>query len=148
MKLIAYDEGKRLFVLDNGRFAYTIYVNDAGYLETVYFGASRAEYGDIDCVRGAWESASPHYDVARGVELGYADKFKSDAAPLEISPHGVWDKRGAPVILRGLDAEKRYHNDFDGQVHTGEYYMRVGLNFSREWLQEFDCRRVLLTEAK
>ena len=52
------------------------------------------------------------------------------------------------VRLRGLDAEKRYRNDFDGQVHTGEYYMRVGLNFSREWLQEFDCRRVLLTEAK
>ena len=110
MKLIAYDEGKRLFVLDNGRFAYTIYVNDAGYLETVYFGASRAEYGDIDCVRGAWESASPHYDVARGVELGYADKFKSDAAPLEISPHGVWDKRGAPVILRGADGA--FETDF------------------------------------
>ena len=110
MKLISYDEGKRLFVLDNGTFAYTIYVNDAGYLETVYFGASRAEYGDIDCVRGAWESASPHYDVARGVEVGYADKFKSDAAPLEISPHGVWDKRGAPVILRGADGA--FETDF------------------------------------
>ena len=50
------------------------------------------------------------------------------------------------IRLRGLDGEKRYRNDFDGQTHTGEYYMRVGLNFSREWLGEFDCRLVLLTE--
>ena len=51
------------------------------------------------------------------------------------------------IRLRGLDASARYRNDYDGCVHSGAYYMQVGLNFSREALGEFDCRLVLLTKV-
>ena len=51
------------------------------------------------------------------------------------------------IRLRGLDASARYRNDYDGCVHSGAYYMQVGLNFSREALGEFDCRFVLLTKV-
>lgn len=109
-KLITYDEKRRLFVLDNGSMGYAIYVNDAGYLETVYFGQSRAEYADFDCIRNAGEFATPHYDCTAEREQGYRDGFRADAAPLEISSHGLFDKRGAPIILRGGDGG--YETDF------------------------------------
>ena len=52
------------------------------------------------------------------------------------------------VRLKGLDEKKRYRNTLDEQVHTGEYYMRIGLNLSRYWPQEFSHRLILLTEEK
>ena len=48
--------------------------------------------------------------------------------------------------LRGLDGKKRYYNTLDGHTHTGEYYMRVGLNLSNGWLTEFSHKLILLTE--
>ena len=48
--------------------------------------------------------------------------------------------------LRGLDVGKRYHNTLDGCTHTGEYYMRVGLNLSNGWLTEFSHKLIILTE--
>ena len=51
------------------------------------------------------------------------------------------------VRLKGLDARKRYRNTLDGQVHTGEYYEKIGLNFSEAWMNEFSHALVLLTEV-
>ena len=42
--MITYHEDARMFVLDNGSMGNAIYVNDAGYLETVYF---RQTYGGL-----------------------------------------------------------------------------------------------------
>ena len=50
------------------------------------------------------------------------------------------------VKLKGLDAKKKYRNTLDNQVHSGEYYARIGLNLSREWLEEFSHRLIVLTE--
>ena len=50
------------------------------------------------------------------------------------------------VKLKGLDAKKMYRNTLDNQVHSGEYYARIGLNLSREWLEEFSHRLIVLTE--
>ena len=52
------------------------------------------------------------------------------------------------VRLRGLREDASYFNTLDGCVHTGEYYMRVGLNLSRECFPEFSHRLILLTEEK
>ena len=50
--------------------------------------------------------------------------------------------------LRGLDKNARYHNDYEDAVHTGEYYMNVGVNYSREWPDEFTCRLIILTKVE
>ena len=52
-------------------------------------------------VRDAGSLGSPRYVFSEGREQEYADGFFRNAAPLEFSPHATWDKRGAPVILRG-----------------------------------------------
>ena len=101
--MISYNKALRLLTLDNKRIGYAVYVNDAGYLETVYFGKHLASYADFSCIRDGKGYATPVYDAAAGEEYFYADGFKADVAPLEISPHGVWDKRGAPVIVRGAN---------------------------------------------
>ncbi len=101
--MIRYNKQARILALDNGSIGYAIYINDAGYLETVYFGKSLGDYSDFTCARKAGEYATPRYSVAEGRDVGYRDGFKADCAPLEISPHGLTDKRGAPVIIRGED---------------------------------------------
>ena len=83
--MIRYDKKTRILVLDNKSIGYAVYMNDAGYPETLYFGRSLSDYADFDCVRRAGEFSTPRYDAASGKETGYADAFKFDAAPLEIS---------------------------------------------------------------
>ena len=41
-------ENGRLFTLTNGRIAYVVYLNDAGYLETLYFGGTPGEPAACD----------------------------------------------------------------------------------------------------
>ncbi len=101
--MIRFSKTTRILVLDNRSIGYAVYVNDAGYLETVYFGKRLSGYTDFDCVRNAGPKATLYYDRESGTEKGYADGFKADSAPLEVSPHGLWDKRGAPIIVRSKE---------------------------------------------
>ena len=103
MEQLIHCENGRLFTLTNGRIAYVVYLNDAGYLETLYFGGTPGEPAacDLAAVRDAGSLGSPRYVFLEGREEEYADGFFRNAAPLEFSPHATWDKRGAPVILRG-----------------------------------------------
>jgi alpha-galactosidase len=50
--------------------------------------------------------------------------------------------------LKGLSKDARYHNDYEDATHTGEYYMHVGINYSRDWLEEFTCRLIVLTRVE
>lgn len=50
------------------------------------------------------------------------------------------------VKLPGLKDERRYRNDFNGEVHTGEFYRTVGINFSPKWFDEFHSELVHLKE--
>ena len=101
--MIRYDREKRLLVLGNGSISYVIYMNSAGYLETLYFGRAVKDAAEVLCARGTNYGASSYYDAASGEERCYPDHFKADRAPLECSPHAVADKRGAPVIVRGAN---------------------------------------------
>ncbi len=48
--------------------------------------------------------------------------------------------------LLGLKDDYFYHNDFDDQVHSGQYYRLVGLRLSRFWFNEFTCRIIKITK--
>ena len=48
--------------------------------------------------------------------------------------------------LQGLDANKKYKNNFDNKVYSGEYYMELGINLTR-WLDEFKTFLIILDEV-
>lgn len=117
--------------LTNGSVSYTVYINEAGYLETVYFGPALAADTDFSCVRNGGEDATRVYDMRRGEERLRADGFMEHCAPLEVSTHGLLDKRGAPVVVRAADGttetDFRYvgHRRFAGaHVPEGLPHMR------------------------
>ena len=45
--------------------------------------------------------------------------------------------------LQGLDENKYYRNSHDGKTYKGEYYQKIGLNFSK-WLNEFSTYVIVL----
>ena len=49
--------------------------------------------------------------------------------------------------LQGLDPNKNYKNNYDNKVHSGEYYMELGLNLTR-WFDEFKTLLIILEEVK
>lgn len=98
--MVTYLPERQLVVCKNAGMAYVVYINAEGYLETVYYGRPLADYGDFDAVRNAHDYATYSYDFADGREERSPDGFKADCAPLEISPNGLYDKRGAPVLIR------------------------------------------------
>ena len=49
--------------------------------------------------------------------------------------------------LQGLDPNKNYINNYDNKVHSGEYYMELGLNLTR-WFDEFKTLLIILEEVK
>lgn len=49
--------------------------------------------------------------------------------------------------IEGLDQNKRYYNSFDKQIYSGDYYHKIGLNFTR-WFNEFEAILVILKEVK
>jgi len=51
------------------------------------------------------------------------------------------------VKFGGLDPKKMYHNTYDDKIYNGDYYRKVGLNFSRG-LTEFECFLVEINEVK
>lgn len=51
------------------------------------------------------------------------------------------------VKLKGLDPKKQYKNNYDNNIHSGLYYMNVGINFYR-WFYEFDSVMIELNEVK
>lgn len=119
--MITFDKKQNTVKLDNGNVSYLIYINSAGYLETVYFGKSIADF-DIDVVRKVPE----HHEETRffsreiGKEVSYSDGYKEGVAPLELSTHGRRDKRYSPIVIRrdngsyATDFVYVSHRIFDG----------------------------------
>ena len=97
--MITFDKASNVVKLTNGKIDYAVYINTEGYLETVYFGKAIRNF-DPTTMRTApkWHAETHVYDPAIGSERWFADGFKQNVAPLEISPHARRDKRGAPVI--------------------------------------------------
>ena len=47
--------------------------------------------------------------------------------------------------LLGLDKNKRYRNSLDNKTYSADYYMNIGLNFTK-WLNEFSSHLIILEE--
>ena len=115
--MIVYDEGKKIFHLTNGSVSYMVYVNDAGYLETLYFGKALREIFDPSALRRSaeWHDSSFYYDETEGKEHKYSDGYKNNSAPLEVGTHGFSDKRRAPVVVNRSDGSTQ--TDFRYVAH-------------------------------
>lgn len=50
--------------------------------------------------------------------------------------------------LKGLDPNKKYRSNIDGQAFYGDYYMNIGVNLHGAWRQEFECGLLILEEVK
>ena len=103
--MITFDPTTNTIHLCNGRISYIVYINAVGYLETLYFGPALARVPDPANVRafGTFHDASFYYDAEEGAEHAYADGYKNNGAPQEISSHGGTDKRHAPLVVRRPD---------------------------------------------
>ena len=97
--MISFNKTSNVVKLSNGSIDYAVYINTEGYLETIYFGKSIRDFNP-GTMRTApkWYDETHVYDPATGSERWFADGFKQNVAPLELSPHARRDKRGAPII--------------------------------------------------
>jgi alpha-galactosidase len=55
------------------------------------------------------------------------------------------NNRSRYLKLQGLDKNKRYKNSYDGKTYSADYYMNIGLNFTK-WLSEFSSHIIILEE--
>lgn len=96
-----YETEHNAYILENGRIAYAVYLNEAGNLENVWFGKALSDYRGILNARKVDGGAEcKYYDVVCGEERSYCDGFNPQCTPLELSSHGYADKRGAPIVIR------------------------------------------------
>ncbi len=97
--MINYDAKQNVIKLDNGSINFVIYINQEGYLETIYFGKSVKDF-DVSSVRITGGEEHGIYSIAENKETVYPDGYKEGVAPVEISTHARKDKRGAPIIVK------------------------------------------------
>ncbi len=108
--MITFNQQKKLLILDNKSIAYVIYINDLGYLEKVYFGKSLAVMDDFAQIRDGKHFVSSVWDNKLQKQVYFTDGFRADAAMMELSPHGTWDKRFSPIVVNKADGS--FENDF------------------------------------
>ncbi len=106
--MIAFNKKTRIVHLTNNKISYYIYINEEGFLETLYFGPFLSDIGESSSIRRANvdNGSTQYFDIKEGKEKTYKDVFKSNYARLEISSHGKFDKRGAPIVLRYKDGSR------------------------------------------
>lgn len=105
--MISFDKASHIVKLTNGSIDYVVYINTEGYPETIYFGKSMRDFNP-ETMRTApkWHDETHVYDPKTGSERWFADGFKQNVAPLELSPQARRDKRGAPIICTRENSNK------------------------------------------
>lgn len=96
--MILFDQEKRTVKITNSSVEYIVYINPDGYLETIYLGKPLRDF-DVAAVRDVptWcDDANIYFPESKREE--HPQTFGT--TPLEISPHGRRDKRGAPIICK------------------------------------------------
>ena len=83
-----------MFTLKNDKMAYVIYLNPNGELETLYMGkpweGMEADLGNLPYMRGQ-QVHRLETNLSENLMETYGNRY-------EISSHGLWDKKGAPII--------------------------------------------------
>lgn len=118
--MITEIKSKRIIEIKNGSIMYSIYVNDAGYLETVYLGR-QIEILDYDAERNDIYHTITYWNVENNKEEVYADGFKFDAAPMELSSHALSDKRRSAIII------ERQNGCYESDFHYVSYKTYRGI---------------------
>lgn len=110
--MIRFDSERNVFILDNHSISYIIYKNSVGVLETLYFGETIDDIYDVASIAKAKidNGSTQYFDRKEGVEKSYIDGFKSTCARLEVGTHGLFDKRGGPIIAVKCDGS--YENEY------------------------------------
>ena len=100
--MITFDKNNKIFHITNNDISYYIYINNTGYLETLYFGKHLSSLYNIDGIRKANvdNCSTQYYSLKNQKEYTFEDHFRNGIARSEISPHGLNDKRGAPIVIR------------------------------------------------
>lgn len=88
---------------------------------------------------------NPTFDNAFCLES--VSKDKSKALFLFVNLLSEWDQYRF-IKLRGLDKDKYYKNTFNNEVHSGDYYMKVGLNLTFLSFREFHMELIIFEEVK
>lgn len=103
--MITFNKNTRIFHITNNSISYYVYLNAEGFLETLYFGPYLSEINDSSSIRKANvdNGSTQYFDIKEKKEKTYQDVYKSNYARLELSSHGKYDKRGAPIVLRFED---------------------------------------------
>lgn len=115
--MITYNENNRVFNLTNGSISLFLYLNEEGYLENIYFGAYLKDIPNPHGIRKANvdNNSTQIFDYKSQTEKTFVDQFKSTCALLEISSHGLSDKRGAPIVIKkpnGSNVTKLLFNEY------------------------------------
>lgn len=107
--MIEFRKNEKIIELKNGSIMYSVYINDAGYLETVYFG-KQINIRDYDRIRHDYNKSITFWNVADDKEDTFSDGFKFDCAPLELSTHALSDKRRSAIVVQKQNGS--YETDF------------------------------------
>lgn len=101
--MIAFDKNTKSFLLSGKNYSYAAFVNGAGYLQHLYFGA-KIEKGDISfLIRAQGERYAPDPQDINS-------DMATDSMPSELGSYGHGDFRAASVIVRrkGGEAMSRF----------------------------------------
>lgn len=93
--MVSYNAEKRIITLSNGNISYVIYINPNGVLEQLYFG-KYWEGQEADLAALPVRDGGEILDMQTG-EMTH--RHETRTLCYEISSHGLWDKRGAPIVI-------------------------------------------------
>lgn len=104
--MIVFNKDEQTFHLYNDNISYYIYLNNHGYLETIYLG-KRLDSINIKSSRTLPNLIWYHryYDNELKEEHSYDENFTPKTAPLEVSSHGLDDNRFSPIVVKKSNGE-------------------------------------------
>lgn len=108
--MIEYDGVNNLVILSNQKISYVIYINKFGYLETLYFGKKMDIDSSILNSKNLSDNCPSYFNLKEKKEERFEKGFKIDASRLELSSHGLMDKRYSPIILK--DENGSFESEF------------------------------------
>lgn len=145
--MIEYDGSQNLIILSNNEISYVIYINNFGYLETLYFGKKLSNYNGILKSKELSDNGPTYFDLKKRKEQRFEDGFKIDASCLELSSHGFMDKRYSPIILETENGS--FENEFlyvSHRIYSG--LPKFHNSFSHAYGEKSDTVEILLKDSK
>ena len=140
--MICYCENKKAFEISNRKISYMFCINSFGYLQHLYFG-KKIEMFDFNSFTNIGYEWGKTYLDENDVEHEYPDGYYNDRSMMEISHHGMHDKRGAQIIIEHADSSNRTSFKYvSHQIYSGKPSLTVMPSFHAD---EKDCQTLEIT---